>query len=238
MMYDLYRDVYKINNTNLKDNQHNENLHNGNNEYTCQCVENSLSNIIKNNYPVNTYSIPLYLIYHMNITQIMEKNRRQKNKEMYANFLQFEFDIKSMNETLFMLKKKLGVLKEFDKDASNYYKLWIVDQNLYIHRGYFQSVRRWYYSQGREVLYEFIKREFNNYSLFIQMVELGLKSPLYKSSVERVHQDNKDFLQSIVNGIEYMKQMYPDYNDYQEKVGAFKCQVDKYLARYKNTKLP
>jgi len=93
-MYDLYRDVYTINNTNLKDNQHNGNLHNGNNEYTCQCVENSLSNIIKNNYPVNTYSIPLYLIYHMNINQIMEKNRRQKNKEMYANFLQFEFDIK------------------------------------------------------------------------------------------------------------------------------------------------
>ena len=200
--------------------------------------ENSnIFNIVKNNYSVNTYIIPLYLIYNMNVDEIMEKKRLQKNKEMYKKFLQFEFDVKSMNETLFNFKKKFKVLKDYDIETSKTYKLWIVDQDLYIHNGYFQSIRRWYYSQGREALLDFVKREFNNYSLFIQMIELGLKSPLFKEQIENVHNDNKDFLQSIVKGIDNMKNMYPNFYEFQEKIGAFKCEVDKYLARHKSTKI-
>ena len=200
--------------------------------------ENSnIFNIVKNNYSVNTYIIPLYLIYNMNVDEIMEKKRLQKNKEMYKKFLQFEFDVKSMNETLFNFKKKFKVLKDYDIETSKTYKLWIVDQDLYIHNGYFQGIRRWYYSQGREALLDFVKREFNNYSLFIQMIELGLKSPLFKEQIENVHNDNKDFLHSIVKGIDNMKNMYPNFYEFQEKIGAFKCEVDKYLARHKSTNI-
>jgi len=179
---------------------------------------------IMNNNKIFNLNKDIYTYNIMNITDI------KNNLYQFDDYNHYKFDIKNMSETLNNFVNKLKIFKTYDGKK----KLWIdQEHDLLITDDsyYFQKFIRWWYVQNRDNITNYLEKILEHYKLFIQMINVGLNHPLYKSQILEIHDKNVQFLMHIKHGLLNMLLIYPYHDKLKIVINSF----DHCIERYYNT---
>ena len=152
---------------------------------------------------------------------------------MPTNLSRVSFDIPSMELTTKSFARKLSILVEYGYlTKESLKKLQIVNSELRIDNGYFQSVRRWWNNQSRHELYKYLRDELNEYGLFLDIINWAFNKNRYDKEVLNIRDENIEFIRSIIPGLNLLKQLYPEYEMLTSSIDRALNNFERFLARH------
>lgn len=143
------------------------------------------------------------------------------------------FDVPSMQLTTKSFARKLSILIEYGYlTKESLKKLQIVNSELKIDNGYFQSIRRWWNNQSRYELYKYLRDELNEYALFLEMVNISITRNRYDKEIITVRDDNLEFVKSIIPGLKLILELYPEYEMLSSTIYKALNSFDSFIVRH------
>lgn len=135
----------------------------------------------------------------------MLSNIIQTNMKDIIPSNKFSFDLQDMEQKFNTFKEKCKLIVFIEKNDKIGFD---ENDNIYIDKyNSFQCIKRWYYNQNRNMTKQKLKLLFDDYDIFLKMIELALKSPNgqdYISLSISVIKMNKN----IIQGLGQLKKTY------------------------------
>jgi hypothetical protein len=146
---------------------------------------------------------------------------------------QVDYNIRDMMETSAIFNNKFKVLKEFgnlEYEERQGCKIGNKGGNLYIsYNHYIQSVFRWWYNESRHELSRYLNREFEDYKLFLDMITKVTKQQPYNPEITSLREDNIQFIEQILDGVDKMQYIYDDFSEMEENVEIIKKNLNQFV---------
>jgi len=126
----------------------------------------------------------------------------------------YNFSLESIETTSKDFLTKFDILKNLKENEKllicDYDKLCIDDSYTYI-----QPFKRWLTNQNRVSICNFLRKEFDNYLIFMKMLKVSLETnqnliELYKIRV--INNRHLEFNYNIMNGLNNLMKTYHDYS--------------------------
>ena len=147
----------------------------------------------------------------------------------------YNFSLESIETTSNQFLDTFDVLKNLGEGE----KLVIDNNKLFIDQthSYFQPFKRWLLSQNRTNICNFLKKEFDNYLIFMKMLRVALETnqnliEIYKIRV--VNNKHLEFNNNIINGLSNLMKTYADFNTAQIELSKIVLFLRKYSAHIKD----
>lgn len=141
----------------------------------------------------------------------------------------YNFSLESIENTSKQFLDTFDVLKNLEEGE----KLFINDNKLFIDQtySYFQPFKRWLMSQNRTNICDFLKKEFDNYLIFMKMLRVALDTnqnlvEIYKIRI--INTKHLEFNRNIINGLQNLMKTYTDFNTAQTELSKIVLFLQKY----------
>lgn len=118
------------------------------------------------------------------------------------------YDIEDIKKTGNIFKEKLNALIELSEYGNG--KLGIYDDKLYISWNWFQSLHRTLYGESRIKIIDFLKNVFNDYSIYIKMINTCVNYRHHINVISEIKQEHLILINKWFDGIQILKKQYID----------------------------
>lgn len=118
------------------------------------------------------------------------------------------YDIEDIKKTGNIFKEKLNALIELSEYGNG--KLGIYDDKLYISWNWFQSLHRTLYGESRIKIIDFLKNVFNDYSIYIKMINTCINYRHHINVISEIKQEHLILINKWFDGIQILKKQYID----------------------------
>ena len=118
------------------------------------------------------------------------------------------YDIEDIKKTGNIFKEKLNALIELSEYGNG--KLGIYDDKLYISWNWFQSLHRTLYGESRIKIIDFLKNVFNDYSIYIKMMNTCINYRHHINVISEIKQEHLILINKWFDGIQILKKQYID----------------------------
>lgn len=142
-----------------------------------------------------------------------------------------QFSLMSIENTSDNYLNKFGSLKLLKVNE----KLIIHNNILYLDESYsfIQPFKRWLTSQNRITICNYLKNEFDNYFIFLKMLDTSLDSEteiVNKYKIRNIMSKHENLNKEIVDGLNNLSVTYIEYSDGIKNINNIISNLQKYIS--------